>query len=161
MKRIIPIFLLAVVLSSCLDTKDHYTPEVSLSTFVNQEGDSLLYYYDSTSELWHVDSMHVGDTLRAAVGYQALGNYLISTHVTWDTSYIDLWALLTPAITDILLPQSDTVKLDLYAPMGYNYLGFPFWVVPKKAGSTSVKFTVVTDSKYSPQEEVIILNLQK
>ena len=161
MKRIIPILFFAVVLSSCLDTKSHYTPEISLSAFVNSDGDSLLYYYDTMSELWHVDSMHVGDTLHAAVGYQALGNYLISTHVAWDTSYIDLWALLTPAITDVLLPTSDTVKLDLYAPVGYNYLGFPFWVVPKKAGSTSVKFTVVTDSKFSPQDEVIVLNIQQ
>ena len=85
----------------------------------------------------------------------------MSTHIAWDTAYIDLWALLTPAITDILLPNSDTTKLDLYSPVGYNYLGFPFWVVPKKAGSTTVKFTVVTDSKYSPQDEVIVLNIQQ
>jgi len=161
MKRIIPILLLAVLLSSCLDTKSHYTPEISLSAFVNDEGDTLLYYYDTMSELWHVDSMYVGDTLHAAVGYQALGNNLVSTHIDWDTSYIDLWALLTPAITDVLLPNSDTVKLDLYSPVGYNYLGFPIWVVPKKSGSTSVKFTVVTDSKYSPQDEIIVLNIQQ
>lgn len=163
MKRIIPILLLpvAMLFSSCLDTQSHYTPEISLSAFVNNQGDTLLYYYDTMSELWHVDSMHVGDTLHAAVGYQALGNNLVSTHIAWDTAYIDLWAVLTPAITDILLPSSDTVKLDLYSPVGYNYLGFPFWVVPKKAGSTTVKFTVVTDSKYSPQDEVIVLNIQQ
>ena len=161
MKRIIPIFLLAVVLSSCLDTKNHYTPEVSLSTIVNNHGDTLLYYYDSMSELWHVDSILVGDTLNLAVGYASLGNNLVSTHIAWDTTYIDLWALLTPEITDKLLPNSDTIKLDLYMPTNFCYLGFPIWIEAKKAGSTSVKFTVVTDSKYSPQEEVIILNLQK
>ena len=163
MKRIIPILLLPVALlfSSCLDTQSHYTPEISLSTIVNNHGDTLLYHYDPMSELWHVDSIMVGDTLNFAVGYASLGNNLVSTHIAWDTTFVNLWALLTSEITDNLLPNSDTIKLDLYSPVNYCYLGFPIWIEAKKAGSTTVKFTVVTDSKYSPQDEVIVLNIQQ
>ena len=148
-----------MVLSSCLDTQSHYTPYVTTSAIYTSDGDSLQYRYDNLSGLWNVDSILVGDTLHMSVGYGSLGNNLVSTHLAWDTASLDLWANLTSSITDLLLATSDTVKLDLYMPMGYNYLGFPIWIVPKKAGSTTLKFTVVSDSKYSPQNEILVLNV--
>ena len=161
MKRFFPIVILAVVLSSCLDTQSHYTPYVTTSAVYNGDGDSLSFRYDGMSGLWNVDSVRLGDTLTMSVGYGSLGNNLVSTHLAWDTTCLDLWANLTPKITDLLLPTSDTTKLDLYMPLGYNYLGFPIWFVPKKAGSTTLKFTVVSDSKYSPQNEILVLNVEK
>ena len=159
MKRFFPIVILAVVLSSCIDTQSHFTPYVTTSTVYTSDGDSLSYRFDNMSGLWNVDSIPIGDTLTLSVGFASLGNNLISTHVNWDTTYVDLWALLTPKITDLLLSTSDTTKLNLYMPMGYNYLGFPIWFVPKKAGSTTLKFTVVSDSKFSPREEYLVLNI--
>ena len=163
MKRIIPLLLLplTLLLSSCLDTQSHYTPEVALSSFVTSEGDTLLYFFDSTSNLWHVDSLLVGDTATFAVGYAGLGTNIISTHLAWDTAYLDIWTKYSSEMKNILLPQSDTTKLSLYFPTGYNYIGLPIWLTPKKAGSTALKFTVITDSKYSPAEENLILNIIK
>ena len=159
MKRIFPVLLLVVLFSSCLNTQSHYTPQVSMSTFTSSSGDSLTYRFDELSGLYNVDSVHVGDTLTAAVGFASLGNNLISAHIKWDTAYMNVRAIFSEQITNLLLPQSDTVALDLYCPTGYNYLGLPIVVVPKKAGSTPLKFTVVSDSKYSPTEEVLIMNI--
>ncbi len=159
MKRFVPVLLLAALLSSCLDTQSHYTPEVSLSAFITSSNDTLLYYFDDMSQLFYVDSLIVGDTVTFAVGYASLGNNLVSTHLSWDTAYVKLWSTFTSEMLGILLNTSDTAALNLYLPTGYNYVGLPIWLVPKKAGETKLTFTATSDSKYSPGEETIILRI--
>lgn len=161
MKRIIPIFavVLGLTLSSCLDTKSHYTPEISLSQFYTGSGDSLLFMYDEMAGMYRVDSLLVGDTLHFSVGFASLGNNMVSTHIDWDTNYVDMWGYFTQDMLDVMLPTSDTATLDIYLPVGYNYVGLPLWIVPKKAGGTLLKFTAVSDSKYSPKELPLMLGI--
>jgi hypothetical protein len=160
MKRIIPALLFAVVcLSSCLDTTANFTPEVAVSPIFNTHGDTLVYRYDGMSGMYNVDSVVVGDTLMMSVGFNTIANNLISTHIGWDTTYMNVWSHFDDAILSVLLSNSDTTKLDLYFPIGYNYLALPLWIVPKKAGGTMLKFTVVSDSKFSTKEEPLVLNI--
>lgn len=159
MKRIIPIVFVAVLLSSCLETQSHYTPEIATSKFVTNHGDTLKFRFDELSGLYNLDSLHVGDTITGAVGFASLGNNLLSAHVAWDSTRVRVWSEFTPDVLNVLLSNSDTAALNLYLPIGYNYLGFPLYLVPRQAGSTSLKLTVVTDSKYSPAEENLVLNI--
>jgi len=159
MKRIIPITLVVFFLSSCLETKSEYTPEITMSKLTKNDGTTLDFRYDGNLNLYNVDSIHVGDTLVGAVGFASLANNLISTHIDWDSTCMHLWSTFTSDFTGILLSNSDTATLDLYYPTGYNYAGLPLHIVPLKAGSTPLKLTVVTDSKFSPAEEVVMLNI--
>lgn len=159
MKRILPILLVVIGLSSCLNTKSDFTPEISLSIFRTTDGDTLSFRFDELSGLWNLDSLSVGDTVYGAVGFASLGNNLVSTHVAWDTTAVKVWATFDQSVTSLLLSQSDTAKLDLYFPVGYNYLGLPLWIVPKRACSTPLKLTVRTDSKFSPAEETLVVNI--
>jgi len=111
------------------------------------------------SGMYNVDSVVVGDTLMMSVGFNTIANNLISTHIGWDTTYMNVWSHFDDAILSVLLSNSDTTKLDLYFPIGYNYLALPLWIVPKKAGGTMLKFTVVSDSKFSTKEEPLVLNI--
>ncbi|MBR3647003.1 MAG: hypothetical protein IKN59_01250 [Paludibacteraceae bacterium] len=162
MKRIVPILFIALVgllFSSCLDTKSEFTPEISVSKFYTLSGDTLSFRFDSQSNCYNIDSILVGDTITGAVGFAALGNMLVSTHVGWDSTYLEVWSVFTDEFKNILLSNSDLEALNLYFPTGYNYLGLPLYIVPQKAGSTALKLTVVTDSKFSPREETLILNI--
>ena len=160
MKKIVPIVVLglAVMLSSCLDTQSHYTPQVSVSNFVNGAGDTLEFRYDGMSNLFNLDSLLVGDTLKGAVGFASLGNNLLSAHVDWDTAALSVWSAYTEEMIQVMIAPSDTTNIDIYLPLGYNYVGLPLWIVPKRNGSTLLKFTVTTDSKFSPANEILQLN---
>ena len=159
MKRLIPIILAAFALSSCLETQSHFTPEISTSLFITTSGDTIPYRYDSMSGLYNMDSLFVGDTIVGAVGFASLGNNLLSAHVDWDTASVEIWSQYTESVLQVFLAESDTTTLDLYFPLGYNYFGMPLYLVPKKAGSSSLKFTAVSDSKFSPAEEALVLNI--
>ena len=161
MKKIVPIVVLglAVMLSSCLDTQSHYTPYVSVANLVNGAGDTLEFRYDGMSNLFNLDSLLVGDTLKCAVGFASLGNNLLSAHVDWDTAALSVWSKYTDDMLNVMIAPSDTATIDIYLPTGYNYVGLPLWIVPKKAGGQLLKFTVTSDSKFSPANEMLQLNV--
>ena len=164
MKRIVPILFIALVgllFSSCLDTKSEFTPEISVSKFYTSSGDTLTFRFDSQSDCYNLDSLQVGDTIMGAVGFASLGNMLVSTHVAWDSTYVKVWSVFTDDFKNILLPNSDLDALNLYFPTGYNYLGLPIYIVPLKVGSSLLKLTAVSDSKFSPVEESLVLNVSK
>ena len=161
MKRLIPILLSVLCLSSCLNTQSHYTPEIAMSMMVTTSGDTLPFRYDELSGLYNADSLFVGDTIVSAVGFASLGNNLVSAHVDWDTTSVYIWSRFSEDVKQVFLPQTDTLTLDFYFPAGYNYYGMPLYLIPKKAGSSALKLTVVSDSKYSPAEQALVLNISE
>jgi len=160
MKKVIPFILGAICLclSSCLESYSNYTPQIAVSYPITMQGDTLKYRYDANTEQYNLDSLLVGDTVLIGVGYATLGNNLISTHVSWDTTALHIWSNFSDEYRQILLEKSDTISLNLYFPTGYNYAGIPLYVSPKRACSSSVRFTVNSDSEYSTAECSLVIN---
>lgn len=160
MKRLFPILLTAVCLSSCLlENTSDYSPSIQLSAAVASCGDTLGYTYDEKATAYRMDTVHMGDTVQFAVAYMSYTKNLISTHVSWDTTHLQLWSNFDDATLAIFLPNSNIETLDLYYPTNYNYAGVPIYFTPKKTGRSKLEFHVVSDSKFSPTAQTILVDV--
>ena len=150
-------------MTSCLDNvKSDYTPRILVSNlyinpyYVNDTlhvRDTISIHYNTKSEKLLSDTMLLGDTVMFGVAFDAQGNNLVSTQIEWDTTNVQAWFGINDVIKKAL---SDTTNLNSgslsYVP-GYSVASFPVYLLPKKAGSHTIKLTVATDSKYSPKSE--------
>lgn len=164
MKRLIPILLAVICLSSCLpESTSDYSPDIRLSIPTTTGGDTLGYTFDEKASIFRMDTIHIGDTVQLAVAYMSYTKNLISTHVAWDSTYLQLWSEFDDSYLASILPESDTKKLDLYYPTNsnYNYAALPIYFTPKKTGRSKLEFRVVSDSKFSPTEYSILVDVAK
>lgn len=159
MKRLIPILLAALCLTSCLESHSDYTPEIRLSYAVTSDGDTLGYFFDKKAESYRMDTIQMNDTAKFVAGFITFTNNLVSTHVEWDTAHLQVWSMYEKELTSVLLPESDTTTLDLYFPTNYNYVGIPIFLTPKKVGSSAMIFKVVSDSKFTSSEQKIMIDV--
>ncbi len=144
----------AVTLTSCFKDYDaQYTPQVyphPQSAIVCNSTDTLAITTSNGS--WQLDTIQVNDTVRALMVFDALGNYLLTARITWDTVYADLNIGKLDSINSILLPTSDPKAGVFHLPTGYQGLVLPIEYIAKKAGTPELIFTAESDSKYSPAE---------
>ncbi len=153
-KKLFPILALSVTLVSCLEIGDsHYTPTIGSTPIVRNTTDTLLVYReaDGTSRL---DTISVGDTIRFAVYYDALGNALLAARVTWDSIYADLTVTPSDSVKTILLPTSEPENGVFYVTTNpkMRWISLPMEYVAIKAGVPTIVFTAESDSKFSPAE---------
>ncbi len=166
MKHFLSILCLACVLTSCLDETDsHYVPRIANSAFVAYSSDTI-WTADTFSVRYHIDTLRlrqdtdgyrldtvaVGDTVRFAIGFDAMGNNLLTARVSWDSAYVALTFHALDSVNNVLLPTSDPAAGVFNLPNGYQGLVLPMEFVASKTGTPQMTFTAETDSKYSPAE---------
>ncbi len=151
MKQFFYILCAALIFTSCLDTVDsQYTPHITTSFFIRNTTDTI--YVRQDADGYRLDTVTVGDTVRFAVGFNALGNNLLTARVSWDTIYTDLTIGALDSITSVLLPTSDPDAGVFNLPTGYQAIVLPIELIALKAGLPKLTFTAESDSKYSPAE---------
>ncbi len=139
------------VLTSCLDTEDsQYTPEITTSIFTCNTTDTLYVRQDTNG--YRLDTVTVGDTVRFAVAFNALGNNLLTARIAWDSIYTDLTIGMLDSVNSVLLPTSDPDAGVFNLPTGYQAIVLPMEFIAIKAGSPKFVFTAESDSKFSPME---------
>jgi len=147
-------------MTSCLDNvKSDYTPRILVSElYVNPyyvkdtlyARDTISIRYNTKSEKYMSDTMLQGDTVMFGVAFDAQGNNLVSTRVEWDSTTVQAWFGINDDIKKALSDTTDLGDGSLSYVPGYNVASFPVYLLPKKAGSHTIKMTIETDSKYSP-----------
>ncbi len=151
MKQFFYILCAALIFTSCLDTSDsQYTPHITTSLFICNTTDTLYVHPDA--DAYRLDTVSVGDTVRFAVSFNALGNNLLTARISWDTIYTDLTIGALDSVTSVLLPTSDPDAGVFNLPKGYQAIVLPMEFIALKAGSPKLTFTAESDSKYSPAE---------
>ncbi len=151
MKHFLLILCSALVLTSCLDNDDaQYTPQIVSSYFVCNSTDTLRYYQEADG--YRLDTITVGDTVRFAVAFNAMGNNLLTARITWDSIYTDFTIGALDSINSVLLPTSDPDAGVFHLPKGYQAIVLPIEFTALKAGSPTLILTAESDSKYSPAE---------
>ena len=170
-KSIFSLLVLAVVITSCIDTTGvQTTPEMLLgNVYVNPqfEGDSLigakdtLYdHYNELDGLIYLDSMKLGDTIMFPALFSANMNNLVSVSAKYDTLKMNMWFDINPeeeAFKKALKEGSDPAKcILLFNPM-YNYVTFPVYMVPMETGAHPIQLTVNSDSKFSSYSVAFVI----
>ncbi len=151
LKHFFFILCTAITFNSCLDGNDsQYTPQVTTSHFTCNTTDTLQVRQDTDG--FRLDTVTVGDTVRFAVAFNALGNNLLTARITWDSIYTDLTIGELDSVNSVLLPTSDPDGGLFNLPKGYQAIVLPMEFIAIKAGSPHLIFTAESDSKYSPAE---------
>ncbi len=150
-KQLFPIILLSLTLVSCLDNNDsQYTPQITTSLFMCNTTDTL--YVRPDTDGYRLDTITIGDTVRFAVAFNAVGNNLLTARITWDSNYSDLNIGKLDSIENVLLPTSDPNAGVFKLPTGYQAIVLPVEFIAIKTGTPKLIFTAESDSKYSPAE---------
>ncbi|MCM1035458.1 MAG: hypothetical protein NC038_07345 [Paludibacter sp.] len=155
--QVIAIFTVSILCISCLDkTESHYTPRISSSLLIRNHTDTLSVSTDINTGNHVLDTLTVGDTVRFAIGFSSLGNNLLTTQATWDKTCTSLTMGPLSEVKDVMLSTSDSTACLINLPLGYNYVALPFTYIATAAGNPSLKFTAISDSKFSPAELSIV-----
>ncbi len=150
-KKLFPILLLPLTLVSCLNEADsHYTPQITTSMFLCNTNDTLRIRQDTNG--YRLDTISVGDTVRFAVGFNAVTNNLLTARVSWEEEYMDLHITNLNEIRDVMLATSDSAAGDIHLPTRHVGIRFPVEYVAIKAGTPTITLTAESDSKYSSAE---------
>ena len=149
MKRfgLIAVSLCALLLTSCLETSENYTPSVSVSYFVSSEGDTLAWHYYANDDYYYLDSVSVGDTVFFSVGFMSYANMLVSCDISWDSTILDLRPMLAADFIKALSSQSDTTVCHYAFKEGYNGAYVPVRFVPIRSRDTRLTFSVTSDAE--------------
>lgn len=174
MKKIKSFFFLLVLactMTSCFNnTGSQTTPQMQFGyLYVNPqfEGDTIvgakdtLYdHFNDELGLWYLDTLQLGDTVMFPALFTSNVNNLVSINAVFDTTMVDLWFAVDmedEAIKKALQATSDPKKgLLLFNPM-YNFVTFPIYIVPQKAGAHPIKITVTSDSQYPTNSSLFTL----
>lgn len=146
-----------LLLPSCLDkAKSDYTPQIASSIFVRNHQDTLRIHYNTTLEKNELDTIFVGDTVRFAIGFESLGNNLLTAKIGWDKACAELVIDVPESVTQAILPTSNPQEGLFNLPTGYNFMSLPITYIATKAGLPALTFTAESDSKYSPTEQTLL-----
>lgn len=158
MKRIVFFIALAVgvMMASCsLDQQSQYTPQLQCGNLICYHADSL--YHDTLkvdkldeNGVYKMKAIHKGDTVRAVIVLNAVTNTLTGFSIAYDSTELTAQVDSVNLIQNALLDTSAPERGKLYFKPSYNYAAFPIHYIPLKGGSLDIKFTVESDSKYSP-----------
>ena len=157
MKKFTLIFcaLACVCMTSCLNWTSQYTPQVNVTAFITASGDTLRGHYNEDTKHYTLDTIWKGDTAFFLVYNQSFANNLVSSSITWDTTYLKMWTQLTDSFKTALAPNSNAEALIFYYNEGYNQTVIPVNMVPLKEGNTTIRFYVSSDSEYKESDGVI------
>lgn len=152
MKHFPFLFVVALILSSCLNGSADYTPEFRFSYFTTQTGDTLAVRYDEAQELNYLDTIHLGDTVNFTVLFDAYGNTLTAAKYAWDSDMAKLEVTFDSTLVKLLATGSDTAKGNLLFSEAQDLRAvvLPMHYVPLKQGSTNMRFQIESNSKFSP-----------
>ena len=162
------ILLLSVAgMFSCKKTKTDYEPYISYSAFLRNPRfshdsivgcqDTVLLSYDNASGSYLADTIELFDTVLFVVGFGSRGNDLEWVTIETDTTMLQMSYSYSKEIYDVLdtegsKPEAGTLSFK----SGYNFVMFPVQYTALKSGSANLKFTVASDSQYSPLSLSII-----
>lgn len=156
MKKFILMIFAAAVMTSCMDNwTSQYTPSVTISAFYTASGDTLVGHYTETNDFYTLDTIALGDTAMFVIYNQSYANNLVSSSVSWDTTRLKMWTVLTDEFSKILEPTSNPEMLSFNYVTGYNQTMIPVHLVPLQTGNTKIHFMVTSDSKYSSSDGTI------
>lgn len=151
MRKIFLFLLISICMVSCLDkNQSHYTPQIRLSYFVKTTGDTLKVVPNEEKGIYVTDTIVVGDTVNFAFAGSTVTNNLQAVQIDWDNAALDLTIGPLGKMASVLLETSDSVAGKLYFPEGYNYVAFPVSYIARQESASSLKFTLSSDSKFSP-----------
>ncbi len=156
MKKYLFIILAAACMTGCMDWTSQYTPSVTVSAFFTASGDTLVgHITDESHDYYTLDSICLGDTAFFMIYNQSFANNLISSSVTWDTTRLKMWTVMSDDFSKILLPTSNIEALRFDYVSGYNQTRIPVYMLPIKSGNTKLHFTVTSDSDYAESDGTI------
>ena len=126
-------------------------PTFSGDTITGGQDTLTVTAVESSTNVFAVQSIAVGDSVVMAVVFGALTNQLVSATVSSDApEVLSVRCQLNESVQQTLSSQSDVSKGQLVFNSGWESIGFPVYLRAQKAGSATVTFHVVTDSQYSP-----------
>ena len=144
--------LLTVFLCGCLDkTRSHYTPKIYISYPVTHSGDTLYARDVEDASYYRLDTCYIGDTINMVASFDAVGNELQRTYLTWEKTNLSLCHTDYSALKSVLVSPTDSAALDYYYQPLISGSSLKLQIIPLKVGETPVVFNVESDSKYSPQ----------
>lgn len=155
--------LVAVVLSSCLESTNNSTPSINLyNLHCVHQGDSvrdtLHCKLNEATGYYHIDTIGVGDTVRMQALVRSYGNILQKFEAEYDTAVLAL-TMDVDSIHNAFDLDKSTVD-HLVFKEGYNTAYFPVYYVAKKAGGTKITLHLETNSTYSPAEATLYQTVQ-
>jgi hypothetical protein len=160
-----------LAMTSCFDnTGLQSTPQMQFGNlYVNPRfvGDTLvgakdtLYdHFNAELGLLYVDTLQLGDTLMFPSLFTSYTNNLVNITTSYDTVNVNLWFdidMQDPDKKKALAAGSDPQKGMLFFNPMYNQAVFNIYIVPQKAGSYPLKFSVTSDSEFASNSHVFTL----
>ena len=126
-------------------------PQLSGDTIIGGKDTLDMNMLESSTNLYEIEPIHVGDSVVMAVVFGARTNQLLTASVTsGDTSVLRMDCRLNEALEKMLVSPSDIRKGQFYFSAGWSLIGFPVYYYARKAGSTTITLHVTSDSQYSP-----------
>ncbi len=126
-------------------------PTFSGDTITGGQDTLTVTAVESSTNVFAVQPIAVGDSVVMAVLFGALTNQLVSATIASDApAVLSVRCQLNESVQQTLSSQSDISKGQFVFKSGWESIGFPIYVRALKAGSATVTFKVVTDSQYSP-----------
>lgn len=156
---VVTIFV-AISFTSCFNNvKSNYTPIIYTNYFMRNTTDTLGLLHDYDTGLTSLDTIFVGDTIRSAVAFDAVGNSLTAAAIEWDSTYMAM-TLSYESSKEVMAIILDTVAARQgqfkIAPDYVRGIVVPFQYIAKKEGAPKLTFRVESDSEYSPQSQTVI-----
>lgn len=143
---------LSLALASCaLENGSQYTPRLGVANFLcYNSGPADTLHATFVDNMYRVDTIAVGDTVRFVVLMDAITNNLVSFTFEADSNTLG-YKLMVDSIVPALDLSSVVQDGLLYFKNGYCAAMFPIEYVARKAGAPKVTLTVESDSKFPKQ----------
>lgn len=153
--------LIVFVLSACdLTGESNYKPDIDfIQSPVVNNSDTLSVYYTDQADVYRMDTIQVGDTVRFRLYITAFSNHLKAFYLTQSADSVSKVILPnTSSMDSIFLSTSKYSEGKFLMDGTASTLFFPFEYVARKASlEAKVIFSVVSDADFEYNQSTFIL----